>query len=85
MEFKTCSKCEVELPATVEFFQPGMSWDNYGKYGWHVDHRIPVSSFNIISYDCDDFRKCWALENLQPLWAIDNIRKGNKIGDYHGI
>jgi len=60
-------------------FQPGMSWDNYGKFGWHIDHKIPVSSFNITSYECEDFKKCWALENLQPLWWRDNLRKGNKV------
>lgn len=54
-----------------------MSWENYGK--WHIDHVRPVSSFNITSYHCEDFKKCWALSNLQPLWAIDNKRKYNKI------
>lgn len=69
-----------ELKAHIEnLFQPGMSWDNYGKYGWHIDHKTPVSSFNIGSYDCEDFKKCWSLENLQPLWAKDNLRKGNKL------
>ena len=60
-------------------FEPEMSWDNYGLDGWHIDHRIPVSLFNIESYNCKNFKKCWALENLQPLWARDNLRKGNRI------
>lgn len=59
-------------------FQPGMSWDNHDIHGWHIDHRAPISSFNITSYDCEDFKKCWALENLQPLWAEENLRKTNK-------
>ena len=59
-----------------KILKEGMSWDNYGK--WHIDHIRPVSSFNITSYDCEDFKKCWALENLQPLWAIDNMRKHAK-------
>lgn len=63
-------------------FQPGMTWDNYGE--WHIDHIIPKSSFNITSIDCDDFKKCWCLENLQPLWAKDNIKKSNKIGPEWG-
>ncbi|RRU74140.1 hypothetical protein [Stenotrophomonas maltophilia] len=53
-------------------FAPGMSWDNYGK--WHVDHVQPCASFDMT--DPEQFRACWALGNLQPLWAADNIRKG---------
>jgi hypothetical protein len=54
-------------------FQPGMSWDNYGE--WHIDHKIPVSRFDITSAECEEFRQCWSLENLQPLWAFDNLSK----------
>ena len=57
-------------------FQDGMSWNNYGE--WHIDHIRPIASFNITDYECDDFKECWSLSNLQPLWAIDNIRKGDK-------
>ena len=57
-------------------FQPGMTWDNYGK--WHIDHIKPISSFNINGINSDDFKKCWSLNNLQPLWAKDNLQKGNK-------
>lgn len=60
-------------------FVDSMSWDNYGKYGWHIDHIRPISSFNFISPQDNDFKKCWALENLQPLWAKDNHSKYNKI------
>jgi len=56
-------------------FQPGMLWSNYGK--WHVDHKIPLSRFNYTSPDDPQFKQCWALNNLQPLWAADNIRKFN--------
>ena len=54
-------------------FTDGMSWDNMDE--WHIDHIRPVSSFNFDSTDHPDFKKCWALNNLQPLWAADNIRK----------
>lgn len=57
-------------------FAEGMSWDNMSE--WHIDHIRPVSSFNFTTTDCEDFKKCWALDNLQPLWAIDNLRKSNK-------
>lgn len=58
-------------------FTTGMTWENYGK--WHVDHIIPKSAFNFISPDDIDFKKCWALNNLQPMWALDNIKKKDKI------
>lgn len=57
-------------------FKPGMSWDNYGKYGWHIDHIIPVSSFYFETPDDPAFKACWALTNLRPLWAEQNHSKG---------
>jgi hypothetical protein len=57
-------------------FTDGMSWDNRSE--WHIDHIRPVSSFNFDSTDHPDFKKCWALDNLQPLWAKDNQSKGDK-------
>jgi hypothetical protein len=53
----------------------GMSWDSYGE--WHVDHVRPCSLFD--QRDAVQFAECWALSNLQPLWAEDNVRKGNRI------
>ena len=58
-------------------FTEGMSWDNYGK--WHIDHIIPISSFNFSSIYDEEFKKCWSLPNLQPMWGEENIRKSNKI------
>ena len=58
-------------------FVKGMAWDNYGE--WHIDHIIPQSAFHYTSSDDIDFKRCWALENLQPLWGIDNVLKGSKI------
>ena len=57
-------------------FLPGMSWENYGE--WHVDHILPVASFNFSSADDPEFRACWALTNLRPLWAADNLSKSDK-------
>ena len=57
-------------------FTDGMSWDNMSE--WHIDHIRPVASFNFTTTECEDFKKCWALNNLQPLWAMDNFSKGNK-------
>lgn len=58
-------------------FRSGMSWNNYGE--WHIDHKIPVSNFEFISFKDKEFQECWALENLQPLWAMENFSKGNVI------
>lgn len=58
-------------------FEPGMSWDNYGE--WHMDHRIPKTAFNYETVDDIDFKRCWALENLRPMWAKENMRKGAKL------
>jgi hypothetical protein len=58
-------------------FKDGMSWDNYGE--WHVDHIIPITSFNIQEIGDEEFMKCWSLNNLQPMWGEENIRKSNKV------
>jgi hypothetical protein len=58
-------------------FQPGMSWENYGFYGWHVDHIVPCASFDLI--DPEQQKKCFHYSNLQPLWAKDNMSKQAKL------
>ena len=58
-------------------FKPGMTFNNHGK--WHIDHKIPKSLFKFESYKDPEFKECWALENLQPLWWWENLRKGSKI------
>ena len=60
-------------------FLSGMNWDNYGKGGWEVDHIIPKSLFNYKDAEDADFKRCWALNNLQPMWASDNRSKHNRI------
>jgi endogenous inhibitor of DNA gyrase (YacG/DUF329 family) len=62
-----------------KLFKPGMTWENYGKNGWHVDHRIPLRVFNITSVNDIDFKRAWSITNLQPLWAHDNLAKNGKI------
>ena len=57
-------------------FTDGMSWERIDEI--HIDHIRPVASFNYTTTDCEDFKKCWALENLQPMWAKDNLSKGSK-------
>jgi len=55
-------------------FLRGMSWSNRSE--WHIDHIIPIASFNFTSHDDAEFKACWALTNLRPLWKIDNMSKG---------
>jgi hypothetical protein len=58
-------------------FTEGMTWDNYGE--WHVDHKIPMASFNFETTEDREFKLCWCLDNLQPLWGPDNLSKGTKL------
>jgi hypothetical protein len=58
-------------------FKDNMTWDNYGE--WHVDHIKPISSFQITEIGDNEFMSCWSLDNLQPLWGDENIRKSNKL------
>lgn len=59
-------------------FDENMNWQNYGTY-WHIDHIVPHSSFSYSSMDDEEFKKCWSLNNLRPLEAIENIKKSNKL------
>ena len=59
-------------------FCEGMTWENYGKE-WHIDHILPISSFKCRGDKDEEFNACWALSNLRPLWAFDNMSKGAKI------
>jgi len=58
-------------------FDENMSWQNYGSY-WSVDHWKPRSLFNFMTAEDKEFKECWALENLQPLEKIANIKKSNR-------
>lgn len=64
-------------------FKEGMSWDNYGLHGWHIDHIMPLSAFTFFDKDGNinegDIKEAMGLSNLQPLWAKENLRKANKI------
>ena len=61
-----------------EQFVEGMTWDNYGR-GWWLDHKIPVRAFNFKSTKNTDFKRCWALDNLQPMWKKENMCKNGKL------
>lgn len=56
-----------------------MSWDNYGRGGWHVDHIIPQYYFAYLKRTDKQFKICWSLDNLQPLWEFENCSKNKSI------
>lgn len=62
-------------------FQPGMTWETYGRFGWHVDHIRPCDSFDFNKPE--DQKACFHFSNCQPLWWRDNVVKKNK--HYHPV
>jgi len=68
--------CEDLMSHLESQFKDGMSWGNKGD--WHIDHIIPRSQFHFGSYNDSEFKECWSLENLQPLWSEDNLKKYTK-------
>lgn len=56
-------------------FKPGMTWENYGE--WHIDHIKPTSSFDLLNEKQQ--KLCFHYTNIQPLWAAENISKGNRL------
>lgn len=82
--YKTGSAVK-DLGCTIEEFksyieslwEPGMTWENYGRMGWHLDHDKPLSSFNLTKKE--EFLIACHFTNIKPMWALDNIKKGAKI------
>jgi len=70
-----CTPKELRVHLEKQF-TPGMTWKNYGYNGWHIDHIIPCSAFNLTNPE--DQKKCFHFSNLQPLWKEDNFSKGSK-------
>jgi hypothetical protein len=71
-----CSWVELRLHIEKQF-KPGMTWENYGISGWHIDHIKPLASFDLS--DQKQLSEACHFTNLQPLWAKDNLAKGAKI------
>lgn len=67
---------EFKVHLEAQFLR-GMSWENHGE--WHIDHIRPLCSFKFQTPDDPQFREAWALSNLRPLWARDNLRKGGRV------
>lgn len=71
-------------------FEDWMSWENQGMYNkkdwdendpstwkWQIDHITPQSSLPYTSMEDENFKKCWALDNLRPISALENLKKRN--------
>jgi hypothetical protein len=68
-----CSTDDLKAHLESQFVE-GMSWDNYGE--WHIDHIKPCASFDLT--DPEEQKTCFHFENMQPLWAFDNLIKGDR-------
>lgn len=60
-----------------KLFHPGMNWENHSRFGWHIDHIKPCSSFNLNLIE--EQKKCFHYTNLQPLWWRDNLSKSDNL------
>ena len=75
MKYLGCSMDQFYNWLEFQFYD-NMNWSNYGKY-WHVDHTLPVASFNFENED--EIIKCFNWKNLRPLRADKNISKSDKL------
>lgn len=79
--YRTLELIGCSIDKLIEYleskFLPGMSWENHGRYGWHLDHILPCSSFDLTNPWQQ--KLCFHYTNLQPLWAVDNLTKSDKI------
>ena len=77
MELIGCTVEELWLHLESKF-EPGMTRENHGRFGWHIDHKKPCCAFDLS--DLEQQKICFHYSNLQPLWAKDNLEKG---GNYN--
>lgn len=56
-----------------------MTWQDFLDSKIEIDHIIPKSHFNYLDQNDEEFKLCWSLENLQPLWNFENLSKSNKL------
>ncbi len=71
-----CTLEELQIHLESQF-KPGMSWNNWSRDGWHIDHVLPLSKFDLTNPV--QFNKAVHYTNLQPLWAAENLSKKDKI------
>ena len=78
MELIGCTVAELWLHLESKF-EPGMTRENHGRFGWHIDHKKPCCAFDLS--DLEQQKICFHYSNLQPLWAKDNLEKGGKYNE----
>lgn len=76
VELLGCSIDQLKQHLESQFTE-NMSWDNYGQFGWHIDHIIPCYYYDLS--DPVEQKQCFHYTNLQPLWWNDNLEKGKKL------
>lgn len=71
---------ESQFEANSKPGKKKMSWENMGTT-WHIDHIKVCASFNFVNEDGsvnqEAIKECWKLDNLQPLYAEDNMAKSS--------
>jgi hypothetical protein len=72
LDYLGCNVEELKLHLEKQFTE-GMTWDNWGKNGWHIDHIKPLVSFDLSKEE--NIKIASHYSNLQPLWAKDNLEK----------
>lgn len=68
----------AELKARLEAqFKPGMTWENWTRDGWHIDHIVPLAAFDLT--DREQLKRACHYTNLRPLWCAENCSKGARV------
>jgi hypothetical protein len=71
-----CSIPELKIYIERQF-KEGMNWQNWMYKGWHIDHKMPISKFNLS--DKEEIKRACHYTNLQPMWSLDNHKKGDSL------
>jgi hypothetical protein len=74
--------CSIEFLKKYleQMFLRGMTWDNYGRNGWSIDHIRPCALFDLTKEE--EQGKCFHYKNLRPMWETDNFKKNSF---YNGV
>lgn len=80
--FLGCSLNELQSYLESKFYPDSrtgepMTWNNYGRKGWHIDHIFPLSKADLL--DDSEFKRVCHYTNLQPLWSWENLKKSSKV------
>jgi hypothetical protein len=82
LELLGCTLNELKLHLEKQFVD-GMNWNNYGRNGWHIDHIIPCTYFDLAKIERRSI--CFNYRNLQPLWESDNCIKHDTLPENYKV